>query len=332
MPKQDAFKELVRLAKKFSKDESLEFESQQEVYDELLTRQSKLLTKLSTLLYEPMVRDSVITGDDFSAAFDKVRYLLNLSTLILVKARVLARSSNYGDAITWCVHALKLATIIRNGGLVTDMLTASTLTKSAIECMRFFRRALTIQSMENLIDELEQHLDQLEPFADILARDQVFEKSMPASDEPFDPNDLPLLDEAECGISHEDQQVFRQMVFEMSQTPDESRHLLHEQTDNMTIALLRLLIVDLKVRLFEDENGYLPDSLLELPDPVPKDPFTDEAFIYRVERDWLDGFVLYSTGPNKDDEGGKFLSYFHVSTGQGDLCLDVFDIDVADNE
>ncbi len=217
-----------------------------------------------------MVRDSVITGDDFSAAFDKVRYLLNLSTLILVKARVLARSSNYGDAITWCVHALKLATIIRNGGLVTDMLTASTLTKSAIECMRFFRRALTIQSMENLIDELEQHLDQLEPFADILARDQVFEKSMPASDEPFDPNDLPLLDEAECGISHEDQQVFRQMVFEMSQTPDESRHLLHEQTDNMTIALLRLLIVDLKVRLFEDENGYLPDSLLELPIRSPR--------------------------------------------------------------
>ena len=55
---------------------------------------------------------------------------------------------------------------------------------------------------------------------------------------------------------------------------------------------------------------------------VPQDPFTDDDFIYRKTGD---NFVLYSTGPDKTDSGGRFGSWLAVSAGCYDLCLDADD-------
>jgi hypothetical protein len=53
-------------------------------------------------------------------------------------------------------------------------------------------------------------------------------------------------------------------------------------------------------------NGRLPQSLAELPqaDSLPSDPFTGKGFVYRLTSD---GYVLYSLGANRRDDGAADL-------------------------
>lgn len=81
--------------------------------------------------------------------------------------------------------------------------------------------------------------------------------------------------------------------------------VLLKQTENRYRAQMRLLEVDLAVRCFQNEHDRLPDRLDELlPDTlpaVPIDPFTGQPLIYRRTENV---FLLYSTGPDKIDDGG----------------------------
>ncbi|MBN2582068.1 MAG: hypothetical protein JXL80_03300 [Planctomycetes bacterium] len=55
---------------------------------------------------------------------------------------------------------------------------------------------------------------------------------------------------------------------------------------------------------YRESNGRYPVSLSELPDRdgLPRDPFSGKALLYRPTSD---GFVLWSVGPDGDDDGGK---------------------------
>lgn len=71
----------------------------------------------------------------------------------------------------------------------------------------------------------------------------------------------------------------------------------------------RLLAARLAIELFRREHGELPQSLdqlvpAQLPE-VPLDPWTNRPLIYRRDRD---GFVLYSTWSDRQDNGGRFLT------------------------
>ena len=73
------------------------------------------------------------------------------------------------------------------------------------------------------------------------------------------------------------------------------------------VAQLRMLIVKLAIRAYQWENNdQLPASLQELvpqylPD-VPIDPFGGKELNYRLEGN---KYVLYSCGPDEDDDGGQ---------------------------
>jgi len=58
-------------------------------------------------------------------------------------------------------------------------------------------------------------------------------------------------------------------------------------------------------KIHKIEHGAYPESLDALSptilDPLPKDPFTGEDFVYRKDGD---GFILYSVGDNLKDDGG----------------------------
>jgi len=58
----------------------------------------------------------------------------------------------------------------------------------------------------------------------------------------------------------------------------------------------------LKVFAFRAQHGGLPRSLDELPNGAPIDPTTGELFAYRLTET---GFILYSFGPDRDDDGGR---------------------------
>jgi hypothetical protein len=71
----------------------------------------------------------------------------------------------------------------------------------------------------------------------------------------------------------------------------------------------RLLQADLAIRLYQHDHGQLPASLIELVpaylSALPLDDYSAQPLIYRpVET----GFLLYSVGHDRTDDGGKFTN------------------------
>lgn len=84
---------------------------------------------------------------------------------------------------------------------------------------------------------------------------------------------------------------------------------------------LRLLIADLAVRAYQLKYGKLPESLdavvPEFVPAVPRDPFGSGPMRYRkLEK----GYILYSVGPDGDDDSGRWLS---DSNWDGDYATDL---------
>jgi len=73
--------------------------------------------------------------------------------------------------------------------------------------------------------------------------------------------------------------------------------------------LSRLLLVDLAIRRFHDERGAWPDRLEQLVPTylpaVPLDPNSEQPLIYRQTGS---GFLLYSVGADRHDDGGKLTN------------------------
>jgi hypothetical protein len=105
--------------------------------------------------------------------------------------------------------------------------------------------------------------------------------------------------------------------------PEDVVRSMYATQDQYTIALLRMLGVDLALRSWRAENGEYPDGLGSITatfvEGVPDDPFTGNPFCYRP---LPEGFVLYSPGPTCIDHGGTFSSWWMVQKGAADLCLD----------
>lgn len=74
-----------------------------------------------------------------------------------------------------------------------------------------------------------------------------------------------------------------------------------------------MLRCDIAIRLFRHQHHRLPESLPELvPEhlpAIPVDPFSGQPFIYRTMND---GYLLYSVGPDRQDNGGTFGSLHDV--------------------
>jgi hypothetical protein len=75
--------------------------------------------------------------------------------------------------------------------------------------------------------------------------------------------------------------------------------------ENEGVARQRLVRVALAVENYRNDNGKLPENLNELAQKyftrVPEDPFTGSELAYRRTDK---GYVIYSVGPDRDDNGG----------------------------
>jgi hypothetical protein len=93
--------------------------------------------------------------------------------------------------------------------------------------------------------------------------------------------------------------------FEPGQFKNVAFRAQHSRRD----AQLRLLMIDLAIRLFRERHERLPDTLDELaPDfltAVPIDPFSGKPFVYRRDGD---EYALYSVGVDAVDDDGKLPS------------------------
>lgn len=83
-----------------------------------------------------------------------------------------------------------------------------------------------------------------------------------------------------------------------------------------SVALTRLLGCVAAVRLHKIRTGHYPASLEQLNlGELAIDPFTGKPFVYRVDR--RQGFLIYSVGANRIDEGGRF--HYHLWDSTGDI-------------
>jgi hypothetical protein len=96
-------------------------------------------------------------------------------------------------------------------------------------------------------------------------------------------------------------------------------------------AKVRLLIYDLTIRLYRADHDRLPERLEQLAPKylrqLPDDPFTGRPLIYRPQGA---SYLLYSTGPDLDDDGGRAIPG-HVLFGNGDFTLDPTDAPAAND-
>ena len=100
----------------------------------------------------------------------------------------------------------------------------------------------------------------------------------------------------------------------MTHPEDSDYRFMFDQRD----ATLRLLILDLAVRLYRDEQGHVPADLQDLVPrylpSIPLDPFSGEAMIYRIQdRD----FLVYSLGRDRTDNGGRIGTRIEANSKAG---------------
>jgi len=81
---------------------------------------------------------------------------------------------------------------------------------------------------------------------------------------------------------------------------------LHRATINAArgLAIVRTARIAVQIEQYRLAHGQLPQSLDQLPHPVPPDPFNGQSLIYRTVPG---GYVVYSVGENRRDDGGTDL-------------------------
>jgi hypothetical protein len=95
-----------------------------------------------------------------------------------------------------------------------------------------------------------------------------------------------------------------------------------------TTAKVRAGAIALAAIAYEGERGRLPDSLAELQAAgweMPADPFGGGDFQYRRKGD---GFVIWSIGPDMDDDGGS-PDYDDIAASVGTQSPDEYDCDIV---
>jgi hypothetical protein len=85
-------------------------------------------------------------------------------------------------------------------------------------------------------------------------------------------------------------------------------------------AYWRITITRLAVRAYQKQHGALPPSLAALVPAylpsVPQDPFAPQPLVYRRQGSRP---LIYSRGPDGDDDGGRDLGTWITSDSDGDL-------------
>ncbi|MHC4404429.1 MAG: hypothetical protein ACYTG0_32650 [Planctomycetota bacterium] len=186
------------------------------------------------------------------------------------------------DAVRNYLDAIRLARASVRGGTIIDAIVGCVIEDFGLEGLCGVRDALTPEQARELIAELNRLDANREPLSEVFYRDDMWEEQLLGW-----PGKLLHLFERKTGKL------------------DVGKHNA-ENAVRRVQAVMRLLICDLAVRVYRAERGRNPERLTDLvPEylsAVPEDPFSEEPLIYRRTPT---GYMLYSVGHNRRDDGGR---------------------------
>ncbi|RCS41494.1 hypothetical protein DTL42_23370 [Bremerella cremea] len=199
---------------------------------------------------------------------------------------------------------LRLGNALRRGGLIVDMLTASSISLTGVEQLRKVRAEIDQERRAEWIKLLPQLEQEIESIGIIIARDQQWEKATGNEDEEVDFEELEEILDDDPEIPEEVNTWITQQIEEMASWPEADRHGLYRNQDRRLIAHLRMLTIDLALRTFYRATDRYPGDLSQLTPSilpnVPLAPFTGKPFLYAPT---ATSFQLATPGPSGSDTG-----------------------------
>lgn len=226
---------------------------------------------------------------DISALRPVVRALRAEGKLAELEGRPADAAGSYLDMI-------RLGRVGTRGGLLIAWLTGRACEGMGMAALAELRESLTSGQCNDLIDTLQTLEANREPVEEVCARDQLWGR---------------IVLEWKWQLIH--------IVRTITGSEPDVRPLLEKAADQ-TQASFRLLICGLALRSYSVENAQPPEKLGDLvPDylrEVPLDPFSGKPLVYRRE---AAKYVLYSVGPDSQDDGGQLHGYSDPGT---DILLD----------
>ena len=211
----------------------------------------------------------------------KARYVLLWIT------KLAENEGRTNDAMTSYLDLIRLGEQLSRGGVVIDKLVAFGAQRRAVDGLNRLQSSLSDADCRRALVTLEAVAARRERFSEVWKRDQRV---------------IRQTDRRWFGVRglFARALLFRQM-----------RNIRRKMQPSFARAEaeLDLMMVELALRRCFLDIGSYPRTLNDLSEKylkaIPKDPFSNKGFVYRLQNT---GYLLYSVGPNGKDDGGMPLS------------------------
>jgi hypothetical protein len=200
------------------------------------------------------------------------------------------------EAVKFALAALRLGTMLQRGGNGVHAQVGRVAEAVAILRLAEMRSNLSPQQCHTIISELERADSLRDPVDEIVAREKLW-------------SDLAVR------WRHRLQIIIVEESWNDNALPNDFGL---KSLRDWNAAIDRLLRTDFAIRAFEQNEGRLPQSLVELTPkylsvPLP-DPFSGEPLRYRPSGGT---FLLYSIGRDRKDNGGRTIKPGQKDDGLG---------------
>ncbi len=296
---------------------------------ELVERNRDVLVNARTHLGPECCVPLVNERDFFANNSNNIVYLRDLGRLFRAEGILAGFEKRYEDAAQVGLDLLQLSNATSRGGLKVDHMTSWMITLQGIDVIRRWRTAYEATFCSRLLAAVLTLDAQRDSWEVVVQRDREWEIAVDYEEEPIDWSEAELSDEDKAKMSAEEIADYEAMIEDAQNMSDDERVEMNDLCENRHICVMRLLMVDLAIRVYQGMTESYPETLEQLVpgvlETVPLDPFTQDDFIYQpmlIVPRRADDFLLYSPGPSQQDHGATFGPFPAVAAGVADLCLD----------
>lgn len=295
-PRANGYEELMRAAAELARAAQPDFDTATDAEKEAyLKQQVTVLNSARKALARPCVRRLEYTDSDLK--FENLAAIRNLARALAAEGGLAEMDGRYGDALAAYVDILRLGQATSAGGLVVDWLVGISVQGIGMDRLTRLRKQLDVAQCRDLLGRLEPNTFAFEPREDILHRDWAWEERVYGW---------------QCRLIHLPERLGRRA----------GSPRMYDLTVDCREASHRLLVLGIAVECFRQEKGHPPEQLVDLVPhylrDLPTDSFGDQSLHYRLQGV---EYVLYSVGPDLNDDGG-LRDWTQSGTFDGDILLD----------